>query len=338
MPPRSLGKCHSTEFTLKERCILSDTTRKLVQVFSAITLAIALTTAAFVGEQPGTAQHRRKQTPARAPKSEVATAESVERAIAAVCKTRHSDPRVTISIDDMARTAPVSLSDPRVIEAHSRAQRLLTIAKRLIPFAVKRVSIDNGLEPLNLRWIITRVQLVKNIRPDVAARDNAAWRPSEPDTIQFGTIFLLGLRSDEAMIAVLGHELTHAINGTDQGLQPIFTRVGVKANHVGRPVGLNATMELTCELVGLEVARDYISQTKEHGISSRQRLARALQKDCVATDQSDENHLSPRETMRSLINLQPSLISLLPTATSRKPAKKQSGKPTKGRSPNRKKR
>jgi hypothetical protein len=292
----------------------------------------------LVGQQSGAAQRRRQRHASDAQTTPVAKGDSVERAIAGVCQARRSDVKGTVPIDDMARTVPVPLTDTRVIAAQSHAQGLLASAKRLVPFAVRRVSINNGVEPLNLKWMITRVQGVKNIRLDVAERDNSAWRPSEPDTIRFGTVFLLGLRSDEAMIAVLAHELTHAINGTDEGLQPLFTRVGAKANHGGRRVGFNATVELTCELVGLEVARDYITQTKAQGIGSRQRLARALQKDCVSTDMGDENHLSPRDTMRTLLNLQPGLVAALPTETSGTSVKKRNGKLTKAGSGRRKKR
>lgn len=317
--------------------------RGLLFSVAMVTLLVIVTIATPLWQQAGSAQRRgQKREPVR-PSTNIRVStyignDSTERTIAGVCETRRTDPKSTIPIDDMARTASVPLSDPRVIAAQAHAQSLLTVAKRLVPFAVRRISMNNGVEPLNLRWMITRVQAVKYIRADVAEHDNAAWRPTEPDTIRIGTIFLLGLRSDEALIAVLGHELTHAINGPDEGLEPMFAHVSAKADHAGRRISLNATAELTCELVGLEVARDYVSQTKGQGLGSRQRLARALQKDCVVADRSDEDHLSPRETMRSLLSLQPSLMSALPSESYGKPIGKQNGKSAKGQPRKRKKR
>jgi hypothetical protein len=64
-------------------------------------------------------------------------------------------------------------------------------------------------------------------------------------------------------------------------------------------------------MVGLETVRDYISQTKRRKPGSEQRLGRALQKDCVQTDLSDEDHLSPRQTMRLLLQLDVELLTAL---------------------------
>lgn len=317
--PKSLAKCHSTEFLPRSECILRQGRAWSRKVFSSILLALIISDF-FCLQLSGAKDNSEPSSVAANP--ELENVDAVERAVAGVCRTRNSDPKVTIPIDDMARTIPVPLSDPRVNEAWTHAQSLLTIAKRLVPSAIRRVSIDYGIELSNLSSIKHRVQVVRNIRPDVAYRDNAAWRPSEPDTIRFGSVSLLGLRSDEALIAVLGHELTHAVNGTDQTLQAIFNRVSQRANNIGKSIGFGATMELTCELVGLEVVREYISRTKVRGISSRHRFARALQKDCVTNDQSDGEHLSPRETMRTLITLQPDFIGLLPSETSWNSAKK----------------
>ncbi len=235
-------------------------------------------------------------------------ADPIARAITTTCRQRKQDPQGSIPIDEMARMRSLPLTDRRVLAGKSRAQRLLPIAKRLVPFALRRVAAKNGLEPLSLNWIIARVQAVNIIKAEVDERDNSSWSPSDPSAIIFGTIFLVGLRSDEAMIAVLAHELTHAINSTDQGLQPVFMRIGTKASQTGEPVSAAAAVELGCELVGIEVLRDYIGQTGRRGKTSR-RLARAFQKDCVQRDLADENHLSPRETMLVLLKLDPELAS-----------------------------
>jgi hypothetical protein len=235
-------------------------------------------------------------------------ADPFERTVRTICEQRKRDSMATIPIDEMASMRPLPLTDRRVLAGKSRAQRLLPIAKRLVPFALRQVAAKNGLEPVSSSWIIDRVQAVNFIKAEVEERDNSSWRPSEPDAIIFGTIFLSGLRSDEAMIAVLAHELTHAINSTDQGLQPLFIRIGANASRTREPVSASAAIELGCELVGIEVLRDYISKTGGRGKTGL-RLARDLEKDCVQRDLPDENHLSPRETMLLLLKLDPELAS-----------------------------
>jgi len=271
-------------------------------------------------------QHSPATINSAAPPIATASSSSVDRTINNICEARRRDARGTIPIDEMAYAPPLPLNDSRVSGGKARAIALLPIAKRLVPFAVRRVAIANGVEPKNAKWIITRVEAVNNITPDPALHDNSSWQPSKPDTIFFGTVFLAGLRSDEAMLAVLAHELTHAINGTDHALEPVFTRLRSRA--LGEQmIGENALVELACEMVGLETVRDYISQTKARRPRMGLRLGRALQKDCVRTDLSDENHLSPRETMRLLLQLDVALVNRLseekPRAPKNTPPKKK---------------
>jgi len=240
-------------------------------------------------------------------------ANRVERTIQFICQDRTRDPKATIPIDRMATHPLMPLTTSRVIAGRDRAEAMLPVAKRLLPFALSRVAANNGLEPLNAQWILERIQSITAIRPDVREGDNASWHPGEPNVIVFGTVFLNALRSDEAMLAVLSHEITHAINGTDHALQPIFSRVNQKSS-----VGLAAAEELVSELVGIEVVRDYISQTSSQGSQNR-RLARSLQKNCVSLDLSDAHHLSPRHTMRMLVELDPKLRF----TTTHKPKNKQ---------------
>jgi hypothetical protein len=225
----------------------------------------------------------------------------VEKAIEFICQDRARDPKATVPIDKMASQPLMPLTMSRVMAGRDRAHSMLPVAKRLLPFALSHVAASNGLEPLSSKWILERVSSITAIRPDVSEGDNASWRPSEPNAIVFGTVFLDALRSNEAMLAVLAHEITHAINGTDNALQPIVKRVGQRTS-----VGFASAEELVCELVAIEVVRDYISQTSSQGSQNR-RLARSLQKNCVSVDLSDAHHLSPRHTMRTLITLDPKL-------------------------------
>jgi hypothetical protein len=65
---------------------------------------------------------------------------------------------------------------------------------------------------------------------------------------------------------------------------------------------------LTCDLVGAMVARAYITRTPGKETLAR-RLSRAIEHNCVEEDGTDEAHLSPRNTMRALLSLDPTLGS-----------------------------
>lgn len=229
----------------------------------------------------------------------------VKRATSTICAERLQDQQGTVPIDEMAAQPALPLTDPQVREAKKRAERLLSDAKKLVPAALSRLAAAHDLEALNRDWIVARAKAVNTIKAEVEQHDNAAWRASEPRAIIFGTVLLAGLRSDEAMITVLAHELTHAINGSDHALQPLIARVGASASRVGNlSVRDVVAAELTCELVGVGVVREYLAR-RSSDEALRRRLARALGKNCVRIDLADETHLSPRETMRLLLTLEP---------------------------------
>lgn len=232
----------------------------------------------------------------------------VDRAINSICQERIRDPLGSVPIDQMAVQHALPPTDPRVLAGVRRAERLLPAAKRLVPIVLSRLAATYNLEALNPGWISTRVKAVNTIKPDEEALDNSYWRPEEPNTITFGTVFLAGIRSDEAMITVLAHELTHAVNGTDGSLQPLFARVGARASQIEK-VSIQERMaaELTCEAVGVQVMRTVSKGTIRP-------LARAVGKDCVQTDMADATHLSPRETIRVLLSLDPGLIRSISVA------------------------
>ncbi len=260
----------------------------------------------------GSAQTReRKQTkpgeralPAGEPRWE--EHDIIERAVASICEDRIRDPQGSIPIDQMAAQRALPLTDSKVVAGRKRAERLLPVAKRLVPSALIRLAADYNLEAPSLNWIHARVKAVNAIKPEVEAHDNAYWRPSEPNAIIFGTIFLAGIRSDEAMMTVLAHELTHAVNGTDQSLQPLFARVEARASKVGNlPIRGSMAAELTCEAVGLQAMRAHTGRALGKGTTRH--LARAVGKNCVQRDLADASHLSPRETLRVLLALEPEL-------------------------------
>jgi hypothetical protein len=229
----------------------------------------------------------------------------IEHAINTICTDRIDDPQGSVPIDEMAAQAALPVTDPFVEAGRKRAERLLPMAKKLVPSALSHLAATYNLESLSRDWIVARAKSVNAITVEMEKHDNAAWSPSAPHVISFGTVLLAGLRSDEATLTVLAHELTHAINGTDQALRPLFMRVAARASQAGKLfVGEGMAAELACDMIGLRVLREYATRPS-NGATLRQRLTRALGKDCVRINLADETHLSPRDTMQLLLTLDP---------------------------------
>ena len=237
----------------------------------------------------------------------------VEEATGIVCSEARMDPRSSVAIDDMQARPSLPVQSPEARAGAVRAQRLLPLAKNLVIEALKQLVIDYGFQ--NSRGLevkvaqgIERVQAVRSVRPDVESRDNASVFLSRPHTITFGTIFLAGLRSDEGMISVLAHELMHIADGDHDSLRLLVSAVGTKANSLtGMDIRGQRSEELTCDLIGAMAVRAYISETPGYESITR-RLSRSIEHNCVDVDEGDEDHLSPRNTIRALLSLNPVLV------------------------------
>jgi len=232
----------------------------------------------------------------------------VERAIGATCAERVRDPLASMPIDQMQGRPSLPVSNPDAVAGTRRAERLLPTTRKLVGDAIVELAKNYDLysTPLNRSRVssaIARVDAVKRVKPDVDARDNASVLLREPRIIEFGTIFLAGLRSDEAMISVLGHELTHIASGQNDSLRPLFRAIARRAAaRTGLRIQGQRAEELACDLVGVTAAREFIKQTPS-GEPMPRRLARAFEHNCVDDDASDEDHLSPRNTIRTLFVL-----------------------------------
>ena len=241
---------------------------------------------------------------------------AVDRAMATSCAERIRDPLGSTPIDDMQSRPSLPASNPDALAGARRAERLLPITRRLVANAIVQLAKDfdaygNALARSRVTTATARVQAVKRVRPDVDARDNASVLLRDPRTIDFGTIFLAGLKSDEAMISVLAHELTHVASGQTDSLRPLFRAVAHRAaGRTGLRITGQRAEELACDLVGLVAARQYVKEEPSWEPEPR-RLARAVEHNCVDDDSSDEDHLSPRSTMRALFSLDLDLARLL---------------------------
>lgn len=240
----------------------------------------------------------------------------VERAIGATCAERIRDPQGSMPIDEMQSRPSLPVNNADALAGARRAERLLPATRKLVINAIVQLAKDYDLyESTISRARITsatlRVDSVKRVKADVDARDNASVALREPRTIEFGTIFLAGLRSDEAMISVLAHELTHIASGQPDSLRPLFRAIGHKAaTRTGLRIQGQRAEELSCDLVGALAAREFIKQTASWEPLPR-RIARAFEHNCVDDDASDEDHLSPRNTIRALFTLDTSLANEL---------------------------
>jgi hypothetical protein len=238
--------------------------------------------------------------------------EMVELASAAVCKERLVDPKGSVPIDDMQGRPSLPVQSPEAVAGAQRALRLLPIARELVVVSLRQLAKDYQLtgarlNNLSIERAIYRVEAVRNIRPDVDSRDNASVFLKNPHTIIFGTIFLAGLPSDEGIISVLAHELVHIGDGGQDSLNLLFRAIGNRASvRTGFKINGQRAEELTCDMVGLLVARDYVSRTPSYEPLPR-RISRSLEHNCVDQDEGDDDHLSPRSTIRALLALNPGL-------------------------------
>jgi len=262
------------------------------------------------------AQKRKTRTGPRTSHSrDVLSAEAREMiglASAVVCKERLSDPKGSVPIDDMQARPSLPIQSPEAIAGARRAQRLLPIAKNLVEVSLRRLTTDYKLGKVKgrrsgIQRAIARVRAVQNIRPDMDSRDNASVFLKNPRTIIFGTIFLAGLPSDEGIISVLAHELVHIGDGGEDNLRFLFRAVGNRASRLtGIRIHGQPAEELTCDLVGTVASRFYVAATPSYEPLPR-RISRSLAHNCVEQDEGDDDHLSPKITIRTLLTLNPTL-------------------------------
>jgi hypothetical protein len=89
----------------------------------------------------------------------------------------------------------------------------------------------------------------------------------------------------------------------------LFRAIARRANaRTGLSIRGQRAEELACDLVGMMSAQRFIKDTPSWEPLPR-RLARAVEHNCVDDDASDEDHLSPRSTIRALFALDVGLAS-----------------------------
>ena len=233
--------------------------------------------------------------------------QTLERAMGVICYEGSRDPLGSAAIDEMQTRPSLELNHPKAIVGAERARRLLPVARELVVEALRKLAVEHKIPLWQLRTAVARVRAVTEVTPDPDLRDNAAVIMNDPHTIRFGTIFLVGLPSDEGMMSVLAHELTHIADGRQNSLQVLFYRIGRRAAQLtGLRINGQKPEELACDLVGVRASRLFVARVPDSEPLT-QRLARTLEHNCVDDDDTDEEHLSPRSTMRAVLALEPAL-------------------------------
>ena len=238
--------------------------------------------------------------------------ETLEMATGVVCKERILDPKGSVPIDHMQARPSLPVESPEAVAGAKRAQRLLRLTKGLVVATLRQLARDYNLnssrrDAARLNRAMARVAAVTFVKPDLESRDNASVLLHNPKTIIFGTIFLAGLPSDEGIISVLSHELVHIADGEEDSLSLLFERVGNRASSLtAMTIQDQRAEELTSDLVGVLAARAYVNQAPNYEPLPR-RISRSLAHNCVDQDEGDEDHLSPRSTIRALLALNPTL-------------------------------
>jgi len=188
----------------------------------------------------------------------------------------------------------------------ARATRLLPLAKELTLVALRELLQEHHLDTTSAGTAAKNIAQVHRITADNGSCSNAFVCWCTPETIFVGTILLAASPSDEAMISLLAHELTHVANIGSGALLPLFVRVAERARTAAPLPRLNATraMELTCDLIGVRAARALIGRSKDLSLRSR-RATRAIAHNCVERDMRGPSHLSPRATLCAVLALEP---------------------------------
>jgi hypothetical protein len=281
-------------------------------------VSFVLTVSVFVSLVPVNGQQRKPLKTGSHPtrsRSSMSAAERalIEDATTIVCRQAKLDPKGSLAIDEMQARPSLPVHSPEAVAGAARAQRLLPLAKSLVISSMTELAKDYGLNKpgitsARLQQATSRVQAVTRVKPDMESRDNASVYLNRPRSITFGTLFLDGLRSDEGMISVLSHELMHIADGDNDNLRGLVNAVAARASELtGVEIRGQRAEELICDLIGVMAVRSYVGDTPSYESIAR-RLARSIEHNCVELDEADEDHLSPRNTIRALLSLNPQLV------------------------------
>jgi hypothetical protein len=206
------------------------------------------------------------------------------------------------------------------------ARRLLPLAKRLTLESLSEAQIGERLKTSGLSREERLINGVHKIVLDQDLGDSAEILDHRLTEIRIGPEYALALTSNDEAMLLLSHELTHvaARGGRLDRLIENVTEMTRLSAHVEPTV--KQKEDLVCEFIGAKVLKRFIALeptdepdaerfSRAFGyVSPSERLARAWDDFCASYDDDpeDEDHLSPNQTIRALVGLDPELKALVP--------------------------
>jgi len=192
-----------------------------------------------------------------------------------------------------------------------RAERLLSAAKKLVIESLRQLPASLNATAAEVARAEHFVNAINTVVLDEDLDEAAEFDDEDPTAVHIGPGYALFLETDEETVMLLGHELTHAAE-QERNLMDFVRTVAAKVeSDVGVYVDRAQRHDLTCDFIGEQVLKRFIrlNPSKE---SSALRFAHALDYNCDDDkDDSDDEHLSQDDTLKSLLLLDPELNGMI---------------------------
>lgn len=200
--------------------------------------------------------------------------------------------------------------------------------RRLLPLAKKLTleSLGGTLKTASLSREKRLIAAVRQVVLDPRQGNSASVWEEDLSIIHVGPDYAVHLTSDDEVMLLLGHELTHVAVRTGR-LNDFIENVNEGARSTASlELAEEQKEELACDFIGAEVLKRYIALNPTEEASARrfsrafgyeppsERLAHAWQDFCASYngDSQDSEHLSQDQTLRALPGLDPELKALIP--------------------------
>lgn len=195
----------------------------------------------------------------------------------------------------------------------NNAKRLLPLAKRLTLESLEGLAASYRIRTDELRQAQDNIRAVDTIVLDEQLGDTASVDDESPAEISVGPNYALYLNRDEEAILLLGHELTH-VAAQGGNLSQFFNSVARTAETLARVHPTDDQKEdLGCDFIGEQVFKRFVRlHPARESIAERFSMAFGYYCDLYEDeDDSDEEHLSQRDTLQALFGLDPELGRLI---------------------------
>lgn len=184
----------------------------------------------------------------------------------------------------------------------ARAARLLPLARRLATEVLADVAGRYGGGTEQVRRACARVEAVTDVRLDEGLGDLAEFDEEKPTQVSVGAEYARDLESDDEVVVLLTHELTHAA-AVDGDLDGLIAAVAAEARQrAGVFAAAEQQEDLLCEYVGAQALKRFARLYPDREAPAA-RVGRVFACDQQEGDEADAEHLSSAETWRALRSL-----------------------------------